>query len=88
VILDAVEEELQRISRTKGGKAKRAAVALQIAKGFARRPNGRGAVDDELVSAALTLGAPVATVDGGLLKALRASGASVVTLRRGRVWTG
>ena len=88
VILNAVEAELRRISKTKGKKAKQASVALQIAKDFAKRSNGKGDVDDELVSAALTLAAPVATVDGGLLKALRASGARVVTLRRGRVWTG
>lgn len=88
VMLKCVREELAAIASSGGKKGKEAEVALRVSSGFESHPCGKGAVDDELVSAALTMEAIVATVDKGLITALKASRAGWVTLRQGRVWAG
>ena len=85
VLLECVREELEKLAAGEGKKSRSARVALEMASGFAGGPCGGASVDDELISHALTGGGVVATVDGALLRSLRAAHAKGVTLRRGRI---
>ena len=84
VILECAEAELKLLSSGKGRKARLARVALALAAGFSRAPCGEAPVDDEIVSAALSTGAAVATVDGELIRQLKAAHVKVVSLKKGR----
>ncbi len=85
VLLDCVQNELGRLSRRQGKKARYAAVALDLASTFKRQACGKASVDDEIVSAAVTEGAPVATTDKELARILKARHVKVVGLSSGRV---
>jgi rRNA-processing protein FCF1 len=85
VLLDCVKDELTRLASREGRKSRAARVALELASGFARLPCGGAKVDDEVISAALSRGAAVATADGGVAGACQAAHVSVVSLRSGRV---
>lgn len=87
VVLDCVRKELEILSSKEGGRGRFAAVALDLARRFQTAKCGEAPVDDEIVSAALSEGAAVATTDGELIRALRASHVRVITLRGGRVST-
>lgn len=88
VILTCVQEELKRTSAREGRKGRYARVAMELAKNFSTVRCGRAGVDEEIVSAALSTKAMVATVDGGLAGTLKAVGVKVVGLRSGRVSLG
>lgn len=85
ILLDCVGDELRKMAAGQGRKARDARVSLDLAYGFGRLPCGRGRVDDEIVSSAIEGGALVATVDAGLIRALRSAHVGVVSLRGGRV---
>ena len=80
-----VKAELDKIAKGQGRRSRAARVALDLASKFLEVKCGRGAVDDEIISAALSLGAPVATVDAELARSLKAAHVRVVSLRSGRV---
>jgi rRNA-processing protein FCF1 len=82
---DCVRSELMKIAAGEGRKSRSARVALDLASRFGTFPCGKGTVDDEIVSAALTRKALVATVDAELARALKGSRVRVVSLRSGRV---
>jgi len=85
VALECVLAELGGLSARGGKKGQVARVALELAEGFSRVPSGTGRTDDEISSAALSLPAAVATVDGDLARALRVLKVQVFGLRAGRV---
>ncbi|QQG49324.1 MAG: hypothetical protein HY247_03165 [archaeon] len=85
VMLDCVREELLKISNGEGKRARFASLALEVSRGFAPLPCGGAEVDDEIVSAALSHGAAVATVDGTLIQSLRSAKVKVMSLGGGRV---
>ncbi len=85
VVLECVVEEMKRISSGEGRKARNARVALGLAEGFTIGPCGGGNTDAEIVSAALSMDAGVATADNDLVKELRARHVKVVGLSSGRV---
>lgn len=84
VLLKCVDEELERLAAGEGRRAKTARVALELASKFSIKPCGRASVDDEIVSAALSSGAIVATADAALLVSLKGAGARAFALRKGR----
>ena len=85
VLLDCVKQELEKLASGQGRRSRSARVALELAAKFSGKSCGGGLVDDEIVSAALTTGALVATIDDELATSLRGAQRQVVTLRRGRV---
>lgn len=85
IILDCVRDELGKLAAGQGDRARTARVSLDLASKFQGMPCGRSKVDDEIVSAALTAKASVATVDAELASALRGAHVSVISLRSGRV---
>jgi rRNA-processing protein FCF1 len=85
VALDCVRKELEDLSSREGGRSRFAAVALDLARKFTTAPCGEASVDDEIVSAALSAGAAVATTDRDLIRTLRSSHVRVATLAGGRV---
>ncbi|HYC26695.1 MAG TPA: hypothetical protein VEB67_01580 [Nitrososphaerales archaeon] len=86
ILIDAVKEELLGLAGKGGRKGKSASVALEISAGFGRGASGKGPVDDEVMSAALSNKAAVATNDRALASSLRAMHVRVFALRGGRVW--
>jgi rRNA-processing protein FCF1 len=80
-----VYDELKRLASGQGRKSRTARVALDLSANFTREACGKAEVDDEIVSAARSLGAMVATADSGLAGSLRAAQVKVITLRSGRV---
>jgi rRNA-processing protein FCF1 len=88
VLLSCVREELEKLASGEGRRSRSARVALEMASGFAGGGCGGAAVDDEIVSFALTEGAAVATTDAGLLESLRGARVKAITLRGGRVSPG
>ena len=85
VLLDCVREELQRLASTHGRRSRTARVALGLASGFRRCPCGKGAVDDEIISAAASLEGGVATLDENLARSAKAVHLTVISLSGGRV---
>ncbi|MDG6988982.1 MAG: hypothetical protein JRN21_06615 [Nitrososphaerota archaeon] len=85
LLLECVEIELRKISEGSGKRARTAGVALALASKFVRIPCGAGTVDDEIVSAAVSAKAAVATTDRDLVLTLKSAHVSVVTLRGNRV---
>ncbi len=85
---DCVKGELEALASGSGRRARIARVALQLAAGFETEKCGGARVDDEVSSAALTLGARVATTDSELIESLKALHVGVVMLRSGRVSVG
>lgn len=85
VVLDCVIDEMMRIAKRDGKKARYARVALELTEGFVRQPCGDGKPDDEIVSAAQGGGEVVATIDSKMLETLKALGVKVVSLRTGRI---
>ena len=83
-----VRDELLRLASGRGKQAREARVALELTANFATIPCGNAAVDDEIMSAALTKGAAVATTDSDLALSVRAAHLRVVLLRSGRVAFG
>lgn len=77
-------DELKRLSRGRGRKARYAGLALELASKFRVLPSGSASVDDEVVSSALDRSAVVATADGSLARNLRALKVTVIGLRSGR----
>jgi len=88
VLPDCVRAELEKIASEQSKKARTARVSLELASKFSKIPCGSARVDDEIVSAALSSGAMVATVDTELLRALRGAHVKVISLRAGRVQIG
>ncbi len=88
VILDCVKEELQSIASGKSKRAKAARLSLEMASAFRSEGSGMSSVDGEIVSAALTMQAAVATNDLGLARTLEAAHVRVIRLRGGRAWSG
>ncbi|MGD0637012.1 MAG: PIN domain-containing protein [Nitrososphaerales archaeon] len=87
VVLQPVFAELRRLAGRKGRQSRFAALALALVESGAIRlePSEGTRADEELVSHALRDGAVVATIDGGLIRQLRASHVEVLSLRSGRV---
>ncbi len=85
VVLDCVLVEMKRLASGEGKKARFARVALKLGEGFRREPCGGANPDDEIVSAALSEHAAVATTDRELTRNLKARHVKVVGLRSGRV---
>jgi rRNA-processing protein FCF1 len=85
VLLDCVRAELERLASGQGKKARLASVALNLAASFKVQHCGGAAVDDEIISAGMSLKGAVATADGELQERLEALGVRVVSLRAGRV---
>jgi len=83
-----VRDELSKLASGRGKRARVARVAVELASNFATIPCGKAAVDDEIVSAALTTGAVVATTDANLALSLKAVHLKVVSLRSGRATVG
>jgi rRNA-processing protein FCF1 len=84
-LLGCVRTELERIAAGGGRKARNARVALSLASKFTEIPCGRAPVDDEIVSAAMSIGALVATSDAALARTLRATKVKVFSLSQRRV---
>src|SRR5271157_3024932 len=85
VLLDCVRKELEKLAASPSSRSRLARVALELGIAFDRAPCGAASVDDEIASAALNLGAKVATADAELAKSLMALHLGVITLRSGRV---
>ena len=85
VIPECVKSELEKLARGQGRKSRWARVSLGLAAGFRTFPCGWANVDDEIMSAALSRGAWVATTDSALMRTLKSAHTRVVTLHRGRV---
>lgn len=85
VTLDCVVQELKRISSRQGKRSKFASLALEFAGDFGVEPSGKGEVDDEIVSYAISKNSAVATVDRELIRTLKARRVKVVGLSKGRV---
>jgi rRNA-processing protein FCF1 len=83
-----VRDELSRLAMGQGKQAREARVALELAAKFASVSCGKADVDDEIVSAALTRGAAIATTDSDLALSAKAAHLRVVLLRSGRVALG
>jgi rRNA-processing protein FCF1 len=83
-----VRDELSRLALGRGNQARKARVALELAANFVITSCGNAAVDDEIVSAALTKGAAIATTDSDLALSAKAAHLRVVLLRSGRVALG
>ena len=86
VLLDCVRGELERLARGQGRRSRSARVALDLALDFKPLHCGGAPVDDEIMSAALTADALVATTDASLARTARAAHLRVVSLRKGRVF--
>ena len=85
VLLECVESELRTIGARAGRRGAMARVALEIASSFRKERCGKAEADDELMSAALTNGGAVATVDRKLQESLRGARVKTIGLRSGRV---
>ena len=85
VALECVLVELRRLASGHGRKGRAARVALGLAEGFSRVPSGGARTDEEIMSAALTMDATVATTDRDLARSLVARKVRVVGLRSSRV---
>lgn len=85
VLLDCVRGELERIAEAQDKRARVARVSLDLASKFSHAPCGKAGVDDEIVSAALSTKALVATSDSDLARSLEAAHVRVVSLKSGRV---
>ncbi len=85
ILLKVVKEELRRLAEGQGRKARTARVALDLSKSFKPASGGEANTDDEIVSAALSKGAMVATIDSRLVSSLKGVHVGVITLRSGRV---
>jgi rRNA-processing protein FCF1 len=85
IALECVLAELRRLASGNGMKSRTARVALELAEGFSHLPCGGARPDEEIVSAALTMNATVATADRELAQLLRTRKVRVVGLRSGRV---
>jgi rRNA-processing protein FCF1 len=85
VVLDCVLGELKRIADGGGRRARFASLACELAGRFETEKCGGVRPDDEIISYARSRGACVATVDSELIRAAKAAGLRVVTLRRRRV---
>lgn len=86
VLLECVKEELDRLAKGDGKRARTARLSLELASKFHIDPCGSAHVDDEIVSAAVTCGAIVATADTELARSVNAAHQKVISLRKGRVW--
>ena len=82
---DCVKGELEEMAAEQGNRARTARVSLELTSRFSRVPCGDARVDDEIVSAALSNQAIVATIDADLADTLRATHVRVISLRKGRV---
>ena len=85
ILLECVGDELRKLSSRQDRKSRLARVAIDLAAGFTSMPCGTAAVDDELVSAALSEKAFVATVDSELQQSLKSAHVKVISLKKGRV---
>jgi rRNA-processing protein FCF1 len=85
VALQCVLAELRRLAPGNGRKSRAARVALELAEEFSRVPCGGARTDEEIMSAALTMNATVATADRDLARSLGSRKVRVVRLRSGRV---
>jgi rRNA-processing protein FCF1 len=86
VMLDCVRGELEKIASSQSTRSRLARVALELGSVFRSAPCGMSRVDDEVASAALSMNAKVATIDGSLARSLRSLKVGVITLRSGRVF--
>jgi len=84
-VLDCTVGELKRLAEKQLKRSRAAALALDLAGDFAVEKSGSGKVDDEIVSYSLARGCLVATVDGDLVRTLRARKVRVIGLKGGRV---
>ena len=85
VALECVLAELRRLALADGRKGRAARVALELAVGFSRMPCAGARTDEEMMSAALTMDATVATADRDLARSLLARKIRVIGLRSSRV---
>ncbi len=83
VVLQPVYAELRRLAGRRGRQSRFAQLASGLVESGAVRleQSGGSRADEELVSRALADGAIVATIDGGLIRQLRASHVEVLSLR-------
>jgi rRNA-processing protein FCF1 len=85
---DCVRRELEKLAKGEGSRSRLARVSLELASSFAPFHSGKAQVDDEIISAALTEGAMVATTDADLARSAKAAHLRVISLRSGRVSLG
>ncbi len=85
VLLDCVRGELDKMAAAQEKRGRAARASLELASRFTRAPCGRSKVDDEIVSAALSTKALVATADSELGRSLEAVHIRVIRLKAGRV---
>jgi rRNA-processing protein FCF1 len=87
LVIRPVYDELVRLSGSKNRASRYASLAKEMVDrgeiGL-QEPTGHGMADDELISLALDEGALVATLDGELIRQLKAVHVRVVTLSGGR----
>ena len=85
VLLDCVRAELEKLAEGQEKKSRVARVSLELASKFKGGACGNGSAVDVFVSAALSSTAVVATVDGDLIRSLKAVRVRVVSQSSGRV---
>jgi len=85
IVLECVLDEMDRLASKEDKRARIARVALELAQNFSRFPSGKASPDAEIMSAAITLGAAVATADRDLAANLRGRRVRVFSLRLGRL---
>ncbi len=85
ILPECVKSELEKLAASQGKRSRSARICLELASKFEQVPCGGAKVDDEVLSAALSRNASVATTDAKLRESLRAAHVRVVTLHSGRV---
>ena len=85
VLPDCVRRELEKMASGQAKRSRTARVCLDLASGFKSVTCGQAEVDDEIVSAALSIGALIATTDSKLASSARTAHLKVISLHSRRV---
>jgi len=85
IVLECVLDEMDGLASKQDKRGHIARVATELAQSFSRFPSGKANPDAEIMSAAITLGAAVATADMVLAANLRDRRVRVFSLRSGRL---
>jgi rRNA-processing protein FCF1 len=86
IVPTPVLEELERLVRGGGKRARQARAALRYAENLPTQAMAGTAVDDALIAHAKAHGLALATLDGALLRKARGLGITTISARRGRLW--
>jgi rRNA-processing protein FCF1 len=85
IVPTVVMEELERLAKAGGRRARQARAALRYAKTLPSQALAGPAVDDALINHAKAHGLALATLDVEMLKRARGLGITTITARRGRL---